>query len=122
MCAQGVIKNTDVGVWAMVIMPEAAVVINPVARRLVEQMRNGGIEVEWVQQSLERWRLEKVDGRWRQTVVRQISVDLVLSVAGDGGRRDYWWVEMKWTRGSEEDWRSRVVNDGWNKVGTSRRF
>ena len=107
MCAQGVIKNTDVGVWAMVIMPEAAVVINPVARRLVEQMRNGGIEVEWVQQSLERWRIEKMDGRWRQTVVRQISVDLVLSMAGDGGRRDYWWVEMKWTRGGEEDWRSR---------------
>ena len=92
-------------------------VINPVARRLVEQMRNGGIEVEWVQQSLERWRLEKMDGRWRQTVVRQISVDLVLPVAGDGGRRDYWWVEMKWTRGSEEDWRSRVVKDGWDKVG-----
>ena len=33
--AQGLIKKTDVGVWAMVVMPEAAVVINPVARRLV---------------------------------------------------------------------------------------
>ena len=58
---QGGIRKTDVGLWAMVVMPEAAVVINPVARRLVEQMRNAGIEVEWVQHSLERRREELVD-------------------------------------------------------------
>ena len=28
---QGGIRKTDVGVWAMVVMPEAAAVINPVA-------------------------------------------------------------------------------------------
>ena len=116
---QGGMKKVTAGggMWAAVELKDAAVVINPIARRLVEQMRERGVEVEWVQQSLERWQYEEVeDGSKRQKVVRQISVDLVLSVAERGARRKYWWVEMKWTRGCETNGELRVVKEGWKKV------
>ena len=72
------IKKAQVGMWAEVDLPAAAAVTNPIARLLVDQLRAHGIEVEWVQQTLERWGEDMV-------VVRQMSVDLVLSVAGEGG-------------------------------------
>ena len=109
------------GSWKQVELRDAAEVVNPVAMRLVAAWEAAGIRLEWVQNTLIRWRRDAgVDGGERAELV---SVDVVLSkaVPGQGGRRDRWWVEMKWTRGDQEDRRLRVVKEGQKKVEVLQR-
>ena len=60
---------------------------------------------EWVQHAL-----VKVDAKGAG-MVEGLSVDVVLSVAAEaqGGRRDYWWVEVKWIRQMHFTWPAPVV-------------
>ena len=93
------------GSWEAVKFREAASVVNPVAKKLVSALWRRAIKVHWVRETV-----------WRRDQNREISVDVVLAVEGDGGRQDYWWVEVKWTRGDHEDKSLRVVEEGWKKV------
>ena len=43
-------------------------------------------------------------------------MDVVLVAKGLGGRQDYWWVDVEWTRCDHEGGRLRVVEDGWKNV------
>ena len=103
------------GVWKVVELREAAKVVNPVAKLLVAGLEEVGLEVEWVQQTLVRG-LTKDAGK-----MAGLSVDVVVTRAAAGGRRDRWWVEVKWTRGDHEDLDLRVVKEGWKKVDVLQR-
>ena len=116
------------GAWQMVELREAVALVNPVARKLVAALEERGVRLEWVQHTLVKKGYEEdvaqrdlaeagKNVRW-QGVAEGLSVDVVLSraVEGQGGRRDYWWVEVKWTRGDHNSGRLRVVRDGWKKV------
>ena len=95
------------GAYEMVELAEAAVVVNPIARQLVAALAASGVRLDWVQETLVKEGAGVTEG---------VSVDLVLSVAGLGGRRDYWWVELKWTRGDHNREDLRVVREGREKV------
>ena len=103
------LRRGEGGGWEVVELAAAAEVVNPIAKEVVADMEGQGIGVEWVQETL--WK--EVEGRW-------MSVDMVLSRlnggAGQWSRRDYWWVEVKWTRGDHEDRTLEVVATAWKKV------
>ena len=65
--------------------------------------------MKWVQENL-----------WKEAESSGMSVDVILSRLNGGAvqwrRRDYWWVEAKWTRGDHEDRTLEVVAKAWQKV------
>ena len=131
------------GGWAVVEYRDAAEVVNPVARSLEAAWTAEGIRLEWVQETLVRRPREttekEAETEEKKTVEKKtedeeekegeeavekkekaemVSVDVVLSkkVANQAARRDWWWVESKWTRGDHENEELRVVRDGRKKV------
>ena len=96
------LRRGEGGGWEVVELAAAAEVVNPIAKEVLAGMEGHGIRVEWVQETL-----------WKQVEKRGMSVDVVLSRlnggAGQSSRRDWWWVEAKWTRGDHRDRTLEVV-------------
>ena len=111
--AWGLRRGEDGG-WQVVELPAAAEVVNPVAKEVVKGLEEKEIKVEWVQRTL-----------WKEAEEQGMCVDLVLSVVNGGvgqwGRRDYWWIEVKWTRGDHEDRGLEVVEEAWRNVEEFRK-
>ena len=103
------LRRGEGGGWEVVELTAAAEVVNPSAKAVVAGLEEQGVRVEWVQETL-----------WKETESSAMSVDTVLSRlnggAGQWGRRDYWWVEAKWTRGDHENRTLEVVAKAWQKV------
>ena len=111
--AWGLRRGEDGG-WQVVELPAAAEVVNPVAKEVVKGLEEKEIKVEWVQRTL-----------WKEAEEQGMCVDLVLSVVSGGvgqwGRKDWWWIEGKWTRGYHKDKTLRVVEEAWRKVREFRK-
>ena len=103
------LRRGEGGGWEVVELAAAAEVVNPRAKAVVAGLEEQGVEVEWVQEAL-----------WEEVERSAMSVDVVLSRlnggAGQWRRKDYWWVEAKWTRGDHEDRTLEVVTKAWKKV------
>ena len=103
------LRRGEQGGWEMVELTAAAAVVNPRVRKLAAGLEEHGIRIEWVQNALR----NAVDNGG-------LSVDMVLSKVNGGvgqySRRDYWWVEVKWTDGDHEDRALEVVKEAWRKV------
>lgn len=103
------LRRGEHGGWEVVELAAAAEVVNPSAKAVVADLEEQGVKVEWVQETL-----------WKDAESRGMSVDVILSRrhggVGQWGRRDYWWIEAKWTRGDFEDRTLEVVAEAWKKV------